>query len=57
MHDSHYQNMLRRHANDAGKRAERWEKLAKDNKAKGYIDLAICAARQARRCRQEAARK
>lgn len=56
MGNSRYQNMLRRHANNALKRALRWEKMAKDNKAKGYIDLAILAARQARRCRQDARR-
>lgn len=57
MENNRYNNMLRRHANAAIERALRWEKMAKDNKEKGYIDLAICAARQARRCRQEAARK
>ena len=56
MDNSHYQNMLRRYANDDIERALRWEKMAKDNKAKGFIDLAIVAARQARRCRRDARR-
>lgn len=56
MDNNRYNNMLRRHANDALERALRWEKLAKDNKSKGYIDLAIVAARQARRWRQDARR-
>lgn len=56
MGDNSYNNMLRRHANNAIERAIKWENLAKDNKARGYIDLAIIAARQARRCRQDARR-
>lgn len=56
MNDSKYKNMLKRHANSSLERAFKWEKMAKDNKAKGFFDLAICAARQARRCRQDAAR-
>lgn len=53
MNNNRIENLNRKWANDALKRAERWESLAKKNKASGNLDLAIVAARQARANRRD----
>lgn len=47
-HNDRLQHLYRRFANDEERAAAKWEERAKEYKAKGFMDLAIRAARMAR---------